>query len=356
MSFDQISLLSRLAHPWLETGEWPLWGNVRHHFDQHRIDADDLLRSLPRLGTETPFGAGYGFTTGIRPPVGEGDRVRLTIASSLVLPEMRRVAGEPFVRVLRHMIDLYTSKPRSNTEISKAYLRSSELAQAIPSLRPEFIQALPDLLSYEPAISSGNGTHNADGSWDREITRSVLQFRDVSTVDEYIAKTSEIVRANAAEFGGFGHVSEQLAAAAAEERERAPYVDSGLLDELVEAGRKTTWKVHKLVALCQGLNAAYEAGNPYVCAAMIRAILDHIPPLFGQSDFKQVAAQHPFAMQRTDKAHAQALAGSKSIGDDVMHRPIGPSVPVVSMGDIPEPVRLNAVLLELLALLQKSAP
>lgn len=34
-----------------------------------------------------------------------------------------------------------------------------------------------------------------------------------------------------------------------------------------------------------------------------------------------------------------------------MHRPIGPSVPRVSVDDIPRPLRLNAMLHELLAVL-----
>ncbi|MEV4429809.1 hypothetical protein ACN9M0_32870 [Streptomyces sp. R-07] len=363
ISHQQIGLLAHLASPWLATGEWPLWGNVQHHYDQRRIDADDLLASLPRLGRETPFGAGYGFTTGIRPPVGEGDRVRLTIAAAIVLPEMRMMAGEPFIRVLRHMIDLYTSKPSSSTEVSKAYLRSEELTLAIPGLTSTFIQALPDLLSYEPAISSGNGTSRPDGTWEREITRSVLQFRDVTTLEEYLDKTTEIVHVNAPDYSGtsghisgfsFGQVPAQIAPAASGTTDRGAYVAADLLEDLVEAGAKSTWKVHKLVALCQGLNDAYAAGNPYVCAAMIRAILDHIPPLFGHTSFDQVAAQHRFAMQKTDKAHAKVLAGSRVIGDDVMHRPIGPSVPAISMGDIPEPVRLSAVLHEVLTLLRKN--
>ncbi|MEU2601430.1 hypothetical protein ABZ669_30625 [Streptomyces hirsutus] len=49
-------------------------------------------------------------------------------------------------------------------------------------------------------------------------------------------------------------------------------------------------------------------------------------------------------MKRTDKAHAQRLAAFKDIADDVMHRPIRATVPVISMNDLPEPARLNAVL------------
>ncbi|MER6149347.1 hypothetical protein [Streptomyces hirsutus] len=57
-------------------------------------------------------------------------------------------------------------------------------------------------------------------------------------------------------------------------------------------------------------------------------------------------------MKRTDKAHAQRLAAFKDIADDVMHRPISATVPVISMNDLPEPARLNAVLQELLSILQ----
>ncbi|WP_267887589.1 hypothetical protein [Streptomyces viridochromogenes] len=39
----------------------------------------------------------------------------------------------------------------------------------------------------------------------------------------------------------------------------------------------------------------------------------------------------------------------------MMHRPIDLNVPVISMDDIPAPVRLNAILHELLRLLRKEA-
>ncbi|WP_162467351.1 hypothetical protein [Streptomyces cavernae] len=113
--------------------------------------------------------------------------------------------------------------------------------------------------------------------------------------------------------------------------------------------------MHKLLALCRELNDNYTAGNPYASAALIRAVLDHIPPVFGHRAFKQVAAQHVFAMKQTDKAHARNLADFKDIADDVMHRPIGTTVPVIDMHDLPAPTRLRAVLGELVTVLRKSA-
>jgi hypothetical protein len=193
-----------------------------------------------------------------------------------------------------------------------------------------------------------------------------MQFSGVRTVEDYIAKTTEIVTATAAqvatvhqgvnfEISPLQHTSFDVEVASPIASERQPYVDAGLIDDLEGVAKRTRWRVHKLIALCQELNDAFVVGNPYACAALIRAILDHIPPVFGHSDFKHIAAQHSFPVQRTDKAHAKNLSDFKDIADDVMHRPIGPNVPVISMEDIPAPVRLNAILHELLRLLRKEA-
>ncbi|MET7937968.1 hypothetical protein [Streptomyces sp. NPDC005322] len=361
------NFLTVIAGPWLATGEWPLWGNVQHHFDRYNVDVDDLLQLLPRVGEGpgAPFAAGYGYTTAMRPPIGEEDVVRLTVAASLVLPEMRMVVADPFVRVLNHMIKLHADKPVSPSEVTRAKLRSRELADAMPYLKPWFIQELPGLLTYEPAISTNHMVTFNDGSWELDITRSVLKFRGVTTVEEYVDKTCEIVEANAIQFlpSNVLHVKARNSDVAVPAHvdapdqarsvaERGPYIDLVLLDEMEEAGQKSTWKHHKLLALCRELNDNYTAGNPYACAALIRAVLDHIPPVFGHKDFKQVAAQHTFAVKRTDKAHAQRLAAFKDIADDVMHRPISANVPIIGMNDLPEPARLNAVLQELLSILR----
>ncbi|WP_330294056.1 hypothetical protein [Streptomyces sp. NBC_00576] len=348
---DQRSLLTTIAQPWIETGEWPLWANVQHEFDMRGQDADAVFHSLPRVGNEAPFASGYGYTIPMRAPIDPGHKVRLTVAGASRLPKGRMATGEPFMHTLRHMIDLYISRPILADEVPSIILRSGELTTALPNLEPWFVKALPDLLSYEPAISTG-GANLGDGSWEREVTRSVMQFRGMHTVEEYIEKTCEIVVANAAQYAPVFVEEETMTA----EPSRGPYVDVDLMAELETAAATTRWKVHKLIALCEGLNDAYIAGNPYACAAMLRAILDHIPPVFEHTDFKHVAAQHVFSMKRNDKTHAQRLAAFKDIADDVMHRAIGHTVPRIRMDDLPEPIRLNAVLNEVLVMLPKTAP
>ncbi|RPE39714.1 hypothetical protein EDD90_2731 [Streptomyces sp. Ag109_O5-1] len=360
------NLLTVIAGPWLATGEWPVWSHVQDYFDRYREDADELLMSLPRVGNVQPFGHGYGYTVGVRFPVGEEDKVRLTVASSLILPEVRMMVGDPFVRVVRHMVKLHAGKRPSPNEVTYAQLRSDELAVAMPHLKPWFIKALPDLLSFEPGIATAGRNFEPDGTWSLGITRTIRAFRDVDSVEEYIEITNRIVEEEVTKHaqryirtGKFGLLGEEIEpepAPPTTEPERAPYIDAGLLADLEAAAANTPWKVHKLIALCQGLNDAYVTGNAYICNMAIRAILDHIPPVFGYSDFKHVAAQYTFTnMKGTDKAHAQFLASFKPIGDDVMHRPIGPNVPVISMGDVPQPLRLSAILHEVLELFRKAA-
>jgi hypothetical protein len=258
---------------------------------------------------------------------------------------MRRVAGEPFVQTLRHMIDLYSNRPVAVDDVPTVILRSKELEAALPHLEPWFVNVLPDLLSHEPAINTG-GVGLADGSWEREVTRSVWRFRGVGSVEEYIERTIEIVTENAAQIAPAPAAVEQPPIAAPG---RGPYVDPALLDELEKAAQTTTWNLDRLIALCRELNHNYTADMPHASAAMIRTILDHIPPVFQHQDFKQVAAQHPFG--RTDKAYARDLVSSKSVADDALHRQIGKSSTVLAMDDLPSPVRLRAMLRELLTLL-----
>ncbi|MGW7091627.1 caspase family protein [Streptomyces sp. NPDC054874] len=199
---DQRLLLMLLGSSWHEKGQWPLWGYVQHYFDtKRRTDAEALLRALPRIGNHTPFGAGYGYTTAVADhrPIDENDTIRLTLAACYAIPDMAGWAGKPFIRVLKHMIDLWDTKPVTPSDPGKAYLSSKKLASQL-DLRPPFVTALPDLLSYEPAINTGNGSTTSVGEWKREITRSVLQYRDADTIHDYLDLTCKIVETNAAQY------------------------------------------------------------------------------------------------------------------------------------------------------------
>ncbi|MCQ4043704.1 hypothetical protein ACFOSC_11315 [Streptantibioticus rubrisoli] len=129
-------------------------------------------------------------------------------------------------------------------------------------------------------------------------------------------------------------------------------MDTDLLDRLGEIGEKTTWSLDKLLDLAHELNVNYIAGHPYPCQALVRAIIDHIPPAFGQRTFAGVVSSHGWSSQ-TDGSHAKRLAAYRTTGDDVMHRQIRNDPSLISMDDLPPRTQLNAVLRELLVVLEK---
>ena len=77
----------------------------------------------------------------------------------------------------------------------------------------------------------------------------------------------------------------------------------------------------KLVRLCEELNSSYDNENYYATAMLTRAVLDHVPPLFGQSSFSQVA--NNYSGGKSFKETMQHLEGAaRKISDGHLHAQI----------------------------------
>ncbi|MFF2573538.1 hypothetical protein [Streptomyces sp. NPDC058084] len=385
LTAGQRTLLSVIADSWLQIGEWPQWYTFHRDFAERGLDAETLLRSLPRVGTNIHQSTSYGFTTALPSTFAETDTIRLTVAAGLVLPDLREALSTPFLRVLRQMVRRQTNPERKTRQDGTPIPPRMDSTLVTRLAGNTFAKALPDLLDHEPVLPTDRNPFSPEGTWQLEISRHVLQYRDTSTLEAYVDTTCQIVTANVALYDEAPAITPKKQRAKAGGRRvsietfaptlqrglqttthwqtpgstpalssaRAPYLDDDLFTAIKDAAQTTTWKVDKLLALCTELNDSYASGNAYACAALLRAVLDHIPPVFGHKDFKQVAAQHTFTVQRTDKAHAQKLASFKDIADDALHRPISANIPLITMNDIPEPTRLRAVLHELVTVLNK---
>jgi hypothetical protein len=77
---------------------------------------------------------------------------------------------------------------------------------------------------------------------------------------------------------------------------------------------------------------------------VLRAILDHIPPLLGCSTFTAAANNYPWS--RTDKAYMKRLLDFKLQADDALHRQISAQTDLLSLGDIPPRAMINRLLQE----------
>jgi len=84
------------------------------------------------------------------------------------------------------------------------------------------------------------------------------------------------------------------------------YVNQIRLEEL-KAINNTDFDLSKLIRLCEEVNSSYENGNLLAVGALVRAVLDHIPPVFESKTFDEVANNY------------KSKGDSKSFKDSMTH-------------------------------------
>lgn len=97
----------------------------------------------------------------------------------------------------------------------------------------------------------------------------------------------------------------------------SPYVDPVTV-EAIKRLSHPQYDLRKLVALCEELNIV-SARNAYLAlGALLRMILDHVPPIFGFQNFAQVTSS--YAGGKSFKAHMQHLdSSSRKVSDGIIH-------------------------------------
>jgi len=108
--------------------------------------------------------------------------------------------------------------------------------------------------------------------------------------------------------------------------------------------KKDIFNYKKLICLLNELNSNFESKHVYSSLALIRAVLDHIPPILGCSSFEEVVNNYPW--QRTDKKYMETL--SKDASDDALHRQISKKEDLLDMVSIPNSIAINRLLQECL--------
>lgn len=97
------------------------------------------------------------------------------------------------------------------------------------------------------------------------------------------------------------------------------FISEDKIQQLREA-RSDDFDLSRLIRYCEEINDNYRRGNYSSVAFLSRAVLDHIPPIFGQANFNAVAAQ---AKGRSLKKVASRLDNSlRRIADHHLHKQI----------------------------------
>jgi hypothetical protein len=122
------------------------------------------------------------------------------------------------------------------------------------------------------------------------------------------------------------------------------YVDQRIVDDIRTKDAKSQFDVAKLLRLIEELNDNYRRRNSYASHALLRAILDHIPPILGQRDFNAVTNNHSWG--RTDKRYLKKLADFRDQADDALHRQISAQADLLDFDDIPASIYVDRLLQE----------
>jgi hypothetical protein len=84
--------------------------------------------------------------------------------------------------------------------------------------------------------------------------------------------------------------------------------------------KSETLDLTKLIKLCEELNTNF-ADQCYLAVTMLtRAILDHVPPIFGKGNFKEVANHHGGTSFKEAMKHLDE--SSRKIGNSYLHQRI----------------------------------
>lgn len=95
-----------------------------------------------------------------------------------------------------------------------------------------------------------------------------------------------------------------------------PYVSLPRIEEL-RAIPSTPWDLKRLIRLCEEINSSFANGNLLATGMLLRAVADHVPPIFGVKSFNEYANS---VAGKSHKETMQHLQNSlRSIADSFLH-------------------------------------
>jgi len=101
----------------------------------------------------------------------------------------------------------------------------------------------------------------------------------------------------------------------------------------------------KLIRLCEEINVTYRDGCYLATAMLTRALLDHVPPLFGKSSFGEVANQYGGSSFKGTMQHLDSA--SRKVADALLHQQIRKSETLPTAQQVDCGQQLDALLAEI---------
>jgi hypothetical protein len=353
----QLALLDIMSESYLKTGQWPLWYFVEAEMDDKGHDARTTLKSLPLVGSPNIGGRSYGLAWYDRTQLNDDSRPALTAAAGLHVPRLQHLFGDNFIIVLKYLIKQQRAVRPSPDRVERASVTSDDFQRDFSAVTPEFVAALPEIFRHEPVLWRGyQSWGTGPNGWKIELHRELSKYKDVETLADYVDRVVELILEE--RLASFSNDPEAFSTRSTslqlDFQEEVPstvapvigppqYVNADLITELGAKQGHTRLSPDKLLQLMRELNACFAAGHHYACHALVRAIIDHVPPILGSKTFEAAASSYAWPSE-TDRKYAKKLLEFKNQADDVMHRHIRTSRGVITMHDVPLSGYINALL------------
>ena len=119
--------------------------------------------------------------------------------------------------------------------------------------------------------------------------------------------------------------------------------------------QNTKYDFCRLVQLCEELNLSQQHSCHMTCAMLVRAIVDHIPPIFGCKNFNEVANNYPGASSFKGSAKNLELS-LRNIADSHLHVQIRQRESAPTAVQVNFSQDLDVVLSEVLRIVSLKAP
>ncbi len=100
---------------------------------------------------------------------------------------------------------------------------------------------------------------------------------------------------------------------------RSSFIAESRIDELRKLA-SADFDFQKLIRLCEELNSSYDNGNLFATAMLTRAVLDHVPPIFGKRNFDEVASNYGGKSFKGTMQHLNNA--SRNVADAHLHQQI----------------------------------
>lgn len=132
-----------------------------------------------------------------------------------------------------------------------------------------------------------------------------------------------------------------------------PFINEDRLQELKDiSSKQSKFNCSKLIRLCEELNSNYSNENYYATAMLTRAIMDHVPPIFGKEKFTEVANNYSGG-DSFKKLMKNLNDFQKNISDGILHEHIGNTESLLHATDVNSSQPIGQLLGEIVKILKK---